>query len=57
MSDENLIERLPRWIAWHLPRWIVYWCYIRLVATSMREDEEMADIHGRLLARWREAER
>jgi len=25
-------ERLAMWVAWHLPRWLVMWCYIRVVA-------------------------
>lgn len=25
-------ERHAMWIAWHLPRWLVYWAAIRLMA-------------------------
>jgi hypothetical protein len=25
-------ERAMRWVAWHAPRWLVYWCAIRLIA-------------------------
>ena len=28
----NLIESLNRWIAWRLPKSLVYWCAIRLLA-------------------------
>lgn len=27
-------ERFARWIAWHLPRRVVYWAAIRLGATA-----------------------
>lgn len=27
-----MTERLTRWIAWHLPRNIVKWCYVRVAA-------------------------
>lgn len=27
-------EKVVRWIAWHLPRGIVYWCSIRLIANA-----------------------
>ena len=26
------IERLKVWVAWKLPRWLVHWCVIRLMA-------------------------
>ena len=26
-------ENLYRWLAWKLPRGLVYWCYIRVAAT------------------------
>ena len=25
-------ERLAMWIAWHLPRWLAYWCFVRVAA-------------------------
>jgi hypothetical protein len=27
-------ESVIRWIAWHLPRPVVYWCSIRLIANA-----------------------
>ena len=29
---QKQLERLVRWVAWHLPRYLVMWCYIRVVA-------------------------
>ena len=25
-------EKLGLWLAWHLPRYLVMWCYVRVVA-------------------------
>ena len=25
-------ERLVMWIAWHVPKWLAYWCFIRVAA-------------------------
>ena len=25
-------ERAVMWIAWHVPRWLAYWCFIRVAA-------------------------
>lgn len=30
----RLSERVLMWIAWHLPRKVVYWCSIRLMANE-----------------------
>jgi hypothetical protein len=27
-------ERWIMWLAWHAPRWFVYWCYIRVAASA-----------------------
>ena len=27
-----MTERVLTWIAWHLPRKVVMWCYVRVVA-------------------------
>lgn len=37
--------RVARWIAWHLPRSVVYWCGVRLFAeaTSGRYGNESPD--------------
>ena len=28
------LEKLQMWIAWHLPKWLVKWCYVRVVACA-----------------------
>lgn len=28
------LQRLPYWIAWKMPRWLVYYCTIRLFASA-----------------------
>jgi hypothetical protein len=28
----KLKEKFQLWVAWHVPRWLVYWCTIRLLA-------------------------
>ena len=25
-------DKMVMWIAWHMPKWLVYWCSIRLMA-------------------------
>lgn len=25
-------EKLVMWVVWKLPRWLIYWCAIRLIA-------------------------
>ena len=32
ISTERFTERFFRWVAWKLPRQLVYWCAIRLLA-------------------------
>ncbi len=32
-------EKVAIWIAWHLPRWLVYWCAIRLLSEMTKKDE------------------
>ena len=29
-----MIEKIYTWIAWHLPKTLVMWCYIRLAANA-----------------------
>lgn len=31
---EKWIERLLMWLAWHLPRRLVGWCYVRVLAEA-----------------------
>lgn len=33
-------EKIQLWIVWHLPKWVIYWATIRLVAfaTSKRSE-------------------
>ena len=28
----ELTEKVQTWIVWHLPRWLIYWSAIRLIA-------------------------
>lgn len=30
--NQHTKDKIAMWIAWHLPRWLVYWCAIRLNA-------------------------
>jgi hypothetical protein len=27
-------ERLAMWLAWHLPRWLAYWAFVRVAALA-----------------------
>ena len=27
-------ERLVMWVAWHVPGWLAYWCFIRVAANA-----------------------
>jgi hypothetical protein len=51
------MERLTRWIAWHLPRSWVYWATIRLWAhgtTGRWSDQVVNELEiGEALKRWR----
>jgi hypothetical protein len=29
-----MIEKIKLWIVWHLPRWMIYWSSIRLMANA-----------------------
>lgn len=31
---ERLIEKFTQWLAWRLPRRLVYWCAIRVMANA-----------------------
>jgi hypothetical protein len=26
------MEKLRMWFVWHMPKWVVYWCSIRMIA-------------------------
>ncbi len=34
MNERKMDGRITKWIAWHLPRHIVLWCYIRVMANA-----------------------
>ncbi len=51
-------EKVAIWIAWHVPRWLVYWCAIRLASEGSAADEmvgyEVPDMSAtELLRLWR----
>lgn len=27
-------ERLAIWLSWHLPAWVVYWCFVRVAVAN-----------------------
>jgi len=31
-------EALAMWVAWRLPRWLVYWASIRLIAAATQDE-------------------
>ena len=33
------MEKLQMWIAWKMPRWLVKWCAVRLMAHGSAADE------------------
>ncbi len=32
-------ERAAMWVAWAMPRWLVYWCAVRLAAEVTTRDD------------------
>ncbi len=34
MSGQVIKQRVIMSIVWHLPRWLIYWCAIRLIADA-----------------------
>lgn len=53
---QKMRERLLLWVAWHMPREIVYWCFIRLAAhatTGEFADREVPEVTCiEALTRW-----
>lgn len=53
---EKLRERLAMAVAWKMPRWLVYWCSIRLMAhatTGEHENQIVPELTGMdALKRW-----
>ena len=36
-EDINMLEKVVMWIAWHLPKPIVYWCAIRVGCNATQD--------------------
>lgn len=56
--NQHTKDTIAMWIAWHLPRWLVYWCSIRLMAHATQgpwgnETPSSVDIM-KALKRWEE---
>ena len=41
-EEMNMKEKVVMWIAWHLPRKLVYWCAIRVIADATVESSTPA---------------
>ena len=39
-------EGLTMWVAWHLPRYLVMWCYIRVVAHASTGQFDDTNFHN-----------
>jgi hypothetical protein len=54
-----MVESIKIWIVWHLPRWMVYWASIRLVAHATQwaySDQIVPDLRAMdALKRWERA--
>ena len=37
-------ENFTMWVAWRLPRQLVYWCAVRLIAEAASSDDFMDDV-------------
>lgn len=37
-------EKLQMWIAWHLPKWLVKWAAIRLIAHASASDQHTGPV-------------
>ena len=47
------MEKFWIWLSWHLPRNVVYWCAIRLMATHPVGDNGPTNRDVELLNNWR----
>jgi|SoiMethySBSTD1v2_1073268.scaffolds.fasta_scaffold401848_2 hypothetical protein len=37
------VERVQMFVAWHVPRWLAYWCTIRVMAHATTGEYGMTD--------------
>jgi len=50
-------EKIAMWFAWKAPRWLVYWCSLRLIANATQGEYSNQEVPALLamdaLQRWR----
>ena len=42
------LEKFQMWVAWRMPRWLTYWCSVRLIAHATATDEHRHTAAGEL---------
>lgn len=47
------VENTLMWIAWHIPRRLVMWCYVRMTVSGMDGNQHPDEVtYSQVMSRW-----